>query len=97
MVQPGIGPLFQTPNPGLELVNGLVISNDAFWMVMLSAKAGAVVKPRTRMDKKRKIGVAFTRFSRDISLVKSTFETISIRALKVNSTLLRRTQRRDSR
>jgi len=47
-------------------------------MVMLSAKAGEVVKPRTRMDKKRKIAVAFTRFSRDIALVKSTFETISI-------------------
>jgi len=63
VVQPGIGPLLYKQAGPHEVVRGLVISNEAFWMAMLSAKAGEVVQTRTRMDRKRKRAANFKGFS----------------------------------
>jgi hypothetical protein len=58
-VQSGIGPRLKLQPVPHELLRGLIISKEAFWIGTTSGQAGALMQPRMRMERNRKRDVNF--------------------------------------
>src|SRR5258705_331681 len=79
--------------PGPQGKSGFVISNDGFWMAMLSARTGAPTQPRARMDSNRKRDVNFKAFSwvrPACELLYAILSTFVTKPIRPNSALPRR-------